>query len=406
MYETLLVPTDGSPVAKAAGEYACALARQFDADVYILSVEDPLESDEEGGERAVTEIADLASEAGLEVTTEVIETEAGPHETIIDYAGECDADCIVMGTHGRTGMDRFILGSVAEQTLRESPVPVVTVHEETNVDPTIDRVLVATDGSDAASAAVSHAAEVAKTVDAQLDLLYVAGRGFRPESEEHELTAPTAETGYDEIDEAAERAFDAGIGTAHAAILSGRPDQVILAHAAERGADCVVVGTHGRTGLRRYLLGSTTERLVRFANVPVFAVKPERGPTATVEYLHYEALEAEGWSLEDDDLFSRAAEADLGEETYGTLEVEHDEYLLDAAESQGLEWPYYCRAGGCVNCAAVLEDGEVEMEVNRSLEEAEVEDGLRLTCVGTPASETIRLVVGAKELEELEDRVM
>ena len=284
MYETLLVPTDGSPVAKAAGEYACALARQFDADVYILSVEDPLESDEEGGERAVAEIADLASEADLEVTTEVIETEADTHETIIDYAADHDVDCIVMGTHGRTGMDRFILGSVAEQTLRESPVPVVTVHGETDVEPTIDRVLVATDGSDAASAAVSHAADLAETAGAQLDLLYVAGRGFRPESEEHELTAPTAETGYDEIDEAAERAFDAGIGTVHAAVLSGRPDQVILAHAAERGADCVVVGTHGRTGLRRYLLGSTTERLVRFANSPSSPSNPNpdrRRPSST-----------------------------------------------------------------------------------------------------------------------------
>lgn len=205
-----------------------------------------------------------------------------------------------------------------------------------------DTILIPTDGSPVARAAGEYActlasefdADLAETAGAQLDLLYVAGRGFRPESEEHELTAPTAETGYDEIDEAAERAFDAGIGTVHAAVLSGRPDQVILAHAAERGADCVVVGTHGRTGLRRYLLGSTTDRLVRFANVPVVAVKPEPGPTTTVEYLHYGAIDEQGWSLEDDDLFSRAEEADLGEDAYGTLEVERDEYLLDAAESQ------------------------------------------------------------------------
>ena len=78
-----------------------------------------------------------------------------------------------------------------------------------------------------------------------------------------------------------------------------------------------------------------------------------------------------------------------------------------AAEAAGHDWSYSCRAGGCVNCAAVAVEGDLEMDIQRSLSDEEVEElGLRLTCVGTPVGERLKLVVNAKHLDVLQDRVL
>ncbi|WP_238386886.1 MULTISPECIES: ferredoxin Fer [Natrialba] len=135
-------------------------------------------------------------------------------------------------------------------------------------------------------------------------------------------------------------------------------------------------------------------------------MKPESAG-ATVEFLDYEVIADNDWSLEDDDLFEKAAEADLTAETHGTMTVEKGEYILEAAEAEGYDWPFFCRGGGCINCAATLVDGEVEMEVNRSLSDEEVDEmNLRLTCVATPTTDEVKLVYNAKQLDQLRDRIL
>jgi ferredoxin len=79
----------------------------------------------------------------------------------------------------------------------------------------------------------------------------------------------------------------------------------------------------------------------------------------TVEYVNYEVLDDHGWSMDDDDLFEKAADAGLDDEDYGTLEVNKGEYILEAAEAEGYDWPFSCRAGACANCAAILREGEI-----------------------------------------------
>lgn len=411
MYDTILVPTDGSVVAESAGEYGCALADRFGADLHVVHVTEDggLVGDDgdDSGERAVEAVADDARELGVDVTTSVIEPEGAVHSELIDYADAHDVDVVVMGTHGWSGLDRFLVGSVAQQTLRESPVPVVTVHEETDVELDFERVLVATDGSPSATVAVDHAIDLAVETDATVHTVHVTDRSpIGEESTTCDVSDPDAAVGLEAIDDVLDRARESGLETVDVSTPSGRADQAILAVAAEHDVDCVVAGTHGRTGIRRYLLGSTTERLVRFAGVPVFAVGGPRAETVTVEYLDYATVDERGWAV-DDDLFAKAAEADLDPEAHGTIDVPRDEYVLDAVEAEGHDWPFYCRAGGCVNCAAILVEGELEMDVQRSLSDEEVEDrNLRLTCVATPSSESIKLVYNAKRLDTLQDRVV
>lgn len=383
------------------------MARRFGSSLHVLHVEEPgapSESDGVAAEEAIERAVETVADEGIDATTAVIESDEPVHQALIEYVTEHGIDCIVMGTQGRHGLDRFFLGSVAERTLREAPVPVMTVHEESDADEAIDRILIPTDGSDGADAAVEYGVELAAETDAEVHLIHVVESNVFDRYDE--LIDALEEGGRRTLERIADRDDLADLGRVETEVLTGRAHQSIAAYAAEHDVDCIVLGTHGRTGLSQRLLGSTTERVVRFANVPVLAVKAPTAEPSTVEYLDYDVLEKRGWALDDDNLFEKAQAADLDDEDYGRLRMGRDEYVLDAAESEGHGWPFHCRAGGCVNCAAVVTDGDLEMDVQRGLSEEEVEErDLRLTCVGSPTSDRVRLVYNAKRLDSLQDRV-
>ena len=127
----------------------------------------------------------------------------------------------------------------------------------------------------------------------------------------------------------------------------------------------------------------------------------------SVEYVNYEVLDDHGWSMDDDDLFEKAADAGLDEEDYGEIEVNMGEYILEAAEAQGFDWPFSCRAGACANCAAILTEGEINMDMQQILSDDEVEErNVRLTCIGSPAEDEVKIVYNAKHLDYLQNRVI
>lgn len=138
MYDRILVPTDGSPSIGAVIDHALELAAVHDAVVHGLYVVDtgsfatlPMETSWEGvtgvlreeGEHAISEFERLAGDHDVATAIE----EGDPSDEIVDYVRQENCDTVVMGTHGRNGIDRLLLGSVAERVVRASPVPVVTV---------------------------------------------------------------------------------------------------------------------------------------------------------------------------------------------------------------------------------------------------------------------------------------
>jgi nucleotide-binding universal stress UspA family protein len=138
MYDDILIPTDGSDASKRAVEHAIDMARTYDARLHALYVVDTgaystldvgaemlLDALEEEGEATVKRVEEMAGDAGVSVSTEI--ASGTPHRTILDYAEDHDVDLIVMGTHGRTGLDRYLLGSVTERVVRTADVPVLTV---------------------------------------------------------------------------------------------------------------------------------------------------------------------------------------------------------------------------------------------------------------------------------------
>lgn len=122
-----------------------------------------------------------------------------------------------------------------------------------------------------------------------------------------------------------------------------------------------------------------------------------------VEYLNYEVLDDHGWSFSDDDLFEKAAAADLDSGDYGKFLVQPHESLLEAAENRGFVWPYACRGGACANCAVGVVEGELEMPVNTILPPEMLERGIRLSCNGMPVTEEMKVVYNIKHLPRLEE---
>ncbi|MDZ7730213.1 MAG: universal stress protein [Natrialbaceae archaeon] len=133
MYDRILIPTDGSDASAAAVDHGRAMAEAFGASVNILSVvnegatRDQLRTDpEDQADNRVSALLERLERDGFEATGH---TKHGlAHEAILQYIDDHDIDCVVMGTHGRTGVDRMLIGSVTEEVVREAPVPVMTVH--------------------------------------------------------------------------------------------------------------------------------------------------------------------------------------------------------------------------------------------------------------------------------------
>ncbi|SDC25313.1 universal stress protein [Natrinema hispanicum] len=292
MYDTILIPTDGSDHAARAAEHALTLAEWFDATVHAISVVDTdaasgmlssgsirrefMNQLEDGAERAVETIETMADDSSA-VQTAVLRGK--PKKKILAYATDIDAELIVMGTHGRSGVSRFVAGSVTEHVVRRAEIPVLTVRANERTEPadSYDEILVPTDGSDAAGTAVDHGLELARAADARVHAVTVLDTGDMAASPT--LSPPTEvmkelETErQNATDEIATRAREDGLA-ATSTVLEGRPGDELLEYIDDHEIDLVVMGTHGRSGIDRLLLGSTTERLLRHASAPVLAVTP------------------------------------------------------------------------------------------------------------------------------------
>ncbi|AFK17773.1 universal stress protein [Haloferax mediterranei ATCC 33500] len=140
MYDHILLPTDGSDATDATIEHAATLAETYDATVHVLSVADSrnrFETPSAGiapdvWEESERKRAENAADAAIDalpdtVATEKLVEEGVPHAVIIDYADDADIDVVVMATHGRTGLDHYLVGSVTERVVRKSSAPVLTI---------------------------------------------------------------------------------------------------------------------------------------------------------------------------------------------------------------------------------------------------------------------------------------
>jgi nucleotide-binding universal stress UspA family protein len=295
MYDRILIPVDGSDEANRAARWGLQLAAELDAAVDVIHVVERKATRLtrtgkqrtallERGEEILATVEAMAAERDQSITTEL--REGSPSEQISEYARDRNAELVVVGRQGMTNLGKRLLGGVTEQLLYRSDVPVLVVTGESDppeAGTAFSDVLLPTDGSENAEAAIDPALEIARQYGATLHVLNVvdlqaAGGVFDAGGLEKEFVERLEESGREAVDavvdEVAETAPDLPVEPAVVRTSSFDGAAAgIREHLVEHEVDLVVMGSHGRSNLKRQVLGSVASTLVRSVDVPVLIVR-------------------------------------------------------------------------------------------------------------------------------------
>ncbi|QCC50123.1 universal stress protein [Halapricum salinum] len=283
MYEDILFPFDGSEGAAETLHHAAEIANWTDGEIQLLYVADTTEysttrvqstvvdGQVEHGEDVLETAAETLDSLAADYSTDVVQ--GAPAETIVEYAEKYDYDVIVMPTQGRQGLSRYLLGSVTEKVVRLSSIPVLTsrMNPDDAFEFPYEQLLLATDGSQSAEHAAMHGLDLAAALDATVHALSAVETAVMGPDVEDVTNAgrDAAEEAVDTIANAAQRR---GIDDIVRHVEDGAPAETILDVIESEDIDAVVMGTTGRRGITRILLGSVAEKTVRSAPVPVITV--------------------------------------------------------------------------------------------------------------------------------------
>jgi nucleotide-binding universal stress UspA family protein len=299
MNDRILVPLDGSARAEQILVQVARLLRREDAEVVLLGVAElpaTLAVDAHGplldSRRAEMSTYLAATTAALErqgVRVRALSREGIAASEILQAAEEEKATLIAISTHGRSGVSRWLFGSVAEKVIRGAQVPVLLTRSFPKGPQGLPlpagpgelpfkRLLVPVDGSDTALQALPAAAAFAKLFGSEIDVLCVEepplpALGVELPPISRTPPGPGKET-VAAAERAAERLRSYGVPAApRVSLCLGDPSALILQAAEERKSDLIVMATHGRRGVKRWALGSVTERVLRHGTLPMLIVR-------------------------------------------------------------------------------------------------------------------------------------
>ncbi len=284
----ILVPTDFSPASNRAISLAKRMAERFDAEIHLLHVRvllDDLSVDSEildeverilkTSEPATQHVLESAGKNGHTHILTHIERGNAAAPVIIDAVTEYDCDLVIMGTHGRRGINRLLTGSVAQEVVHHSPVPVLTTRAAEGGAFLPHKILAAVDFSETSLEAVEWAANLAETLNGEVTLLHVFEPLIYPDFYVLESPIEDREDIKDHCLEslaviATEKLAEV---PSTVAVIHGHVAQGISSYAHDNNYDLVVLATNGLSGLSHAVLGSVAERVVRLSTVPVLTVR-------------------------------------------------------------------------------------------------------------------------------------
>lgn len=295
--DVIMVPLDGSTFSRRALPTAREVAERSGARLLLAYVHagypparpgeapEPLvEADRElvqEERRRLEAAADRVREAGLDAETLF---EEGPVAETLAQRAEERADLVVMATHGRGPFSRFWLGSVADGLARRCSVPLLFVRpeEEEPTGPAIDRVLLPVDGSELAERILPTATAVGRLFGAAYTVLRVVRPPFRPGLAYEDLPvqvdtdviAEQEQRVAEYVEAVAERLRGEGLSARGRVVHGASPAAEIARVAEEEEIDLVAMATHGRGGLKRLVLGSVADKVLRAGELPVLLHRP------------------------------------------------------------------------------------------------------------------------------------
>jgi nucleotide-binding universal stress UspA family protein len=268
----ILFATDGSEFSAGAQRVAIDLARRCGARLTVMTIVLTTQDLEGVGTHGLREqmereaqaridaVVAAARAAGVTCDTQLVYGEE-PHQEIVSTAAELNPDLVVLGRRGKRGLARLMVGHATAHVAGHAPCDVLMVPRAGQV--WTQRVLLATDGSAHGDAA----ARAAQAVAAQCNVpVTVVSATTRSHSADRKAEARTA------VERVTAELRTAGI-SAEGLVSEGRPDEVVIDTAASSRADLIVVGSHGRTGLTRLILGSISERIMGQAQCPVLIAR-------------------------------------------------------------------------------------------------------------------------------------
>lgn len=274
----ILYAVDGSTGAAAAGRFLAALDLASTDTLTIMTVtaDDPHDSDDETLHAAIEALGPSAARIRK------VARQGHPAAEIVRLAEESPTDLIVVGSHGRSAIARFLVGSVAEQVARHAPCPVLLVRG-TGDGPRLRRVVLGVDGSDGAARAAEWLRRFPLPLDSELRLVAILANLHDIARMHLVVTPPLAErsTPFDEwLREQSQKHLSAAaavfaeMGTRVVTeVRSGDPAQGLIDVAEDEGADLVVVGYHGLGAVERRLLGSVSQEVLSHAACSVLVVR-------------------------------------------------------------------------------------------------------------------------------------
>ncbi len=295
MYERILVPLDGSQLAEVVLPYAEELAGRLGSEVTLLSVSESDETDryhealtyimrmveptKQGAERNLGKL--VAKEVKVDSRTLV----GHPADEIVDYAGKADIGLIVMATHGRSGIKRLALGSVAEKVVRTAKQPVALIRAkgarpDVREKGILNKALVPLDGSKESEAAIPYIEELASRLKGEVVLFQVlapthyvsAGETATQVPYTVEEMKPLKVSAGDYLKKVAGRLEGKGI-TTRSEVRVGSAAEEIIKLADELYVDMVAMSTHGRSGVSRWAFGSVADKVLHAGNTPLLLVR-------------------------------------------------------------------------------------------------------------------------------------
>ncbi len=282
MCRRILVAVDGSESSMFALRQAFSLARAERCPLRVISVVPPYRGElrlvgvrerlsdmlTDPYRRALAQAKDAALESQASIETMLEEGE--PHEKIVEEAEDYDCDIIVMGVRGRNPDEEILMGSMTERVIGYSGTDVLVIPLAKSLG--LERILVAVDGSENSTMAAQRAFRFQRSYGSRLDVLTVADvpshlYGIAPQA-----AAEMIAKARKDLDKTKEMFLSEGID-AELLVLEGNAAEKITEVAKKRQAGLLVMGSHGRTGLTRLLMGSVTERVIGSAPCPVLVVR-------------------------------------------------------------------------------------------------------------------------------------
>jgi nucleotide-binding universal stress UspA family protein len=284
--QKILVPLDGSELAERVLLSAVGLAEQIGASLTLLTVVSP--SHKDAPDPVAQAVQTHKFEAGLylkgvrsrllptRVEIETAVASGSPARSIIQYARENPVTLILMSTHGRSGLNRWSFGRVAEKVLRRAPCPTVIWRSQQAVAPaTIKRILIPLDGSGLAEQVLAPTQAIATALKAEIVLLQVVEPSLFPfVVEESSKSASQVQDGLAYLGTVRTRLLTKGLKV-EKQVLSGPAADTIIDYAAEQAIDLIVLSSLGSSGLEMWMFGSVAERVMKGAACATLVIRPE-----------------------------------------------------------------------------------------------------------------------------------